>query len=266
MPRLRAQDAEQRRAAARGENFLEALARGLRVITAFDAERRQMTLSDAARALDLPRATVRRALYTLSQLGYLETDGKLFRLTPKILGLAAAYLTSNAVSVVLQPTCERLANLVGESSTAAVLDDADAVMIARAAPARQLPVGVGIGYRVPAFCSALGRVLLAARDDDAVERFLAALDPKPETDRTVLDKKRLREAIRAVRAQGFAFVDQEAEAGFRSIAVPVRRYDGVVVCALNIGARVERASIETMHERHLPLLRETAAVLTTQLI
>jgi IclR family pca regulon transcriptional regulator len=266
MARLRAQDAEQRRVAARGEDFLEALARGLRVITAFDAERRQMTLSDAARALDLPRATVRRALYTLCQLGYLETDGKLFRLTPKILNLAAAYLTSNAVSVVLQPTCERLANAVGESSTAAVLDGEDAVMIARAAPTRQLPVGVGIGYRVPAFCSALGRVLLAARDDAALDRFLAKLRPKAETERTVLDKARLRRAIRSVREQGFAFVDQEAEAGFRSIAVPVRRYDGVVVCALNIGARIQRAPAADMLERYLPLLRETAAALTTQLI
>jgi IclR family transcriptional regulator, pca regulon regulatory protein len=266
MARLRPRDAEQRRADARGGDFLEALARGLRVITVFDAERRQMTLSDAARVLDLPRATVRRALYTLGELGYLETDGKLFRLTPKILDLAAAYLTSNAVSVVLQPTCERLANAVGESSTAAVLDGQDAVMIARAAPTRQLPVGVGIGYRVPAFCSALGRVLLAALDDAALDRFLAALRPTPETARTVLDKARLREAILTVRAHGFAFVDQEAEAGFRSIAVPVRRYDGVVVCALNIGARVERAPAETMLERHLPLLRETAAGLTTQLI
>jgi IclR family pca regulon transcriptional regulator len=266
MARLGPKDAARRSAAGRGEDFLEALARGLRVITAFDAEHRQLTLSDVARALDLPRATARRALHTLNELGYCETDGKLFRLTPRILGLAAAYLTSNAVSIVLQPTCERLADLAGESSTAAVLDGADAVMIARALPARQLPVGIGIGYRLPAFCSALGRVLLAARDDPALDRFLAELRTAPQTGHTLLDKGALRAAILAVRAQGFALVDQEAEAGFRSIAVPVRRYDGRVVCALNIGARVERAPLATMLERHLPLLRETAAALATQLV
>jgi IclR family pca regulon transcriptional regulator len=266
MARLRAADAEKRRGSDYGPDFLEALARGIAVITAFDAERRQMTLSDVARVVDLPRATVRRALHTLSCLGYLETDGRLFKLTPKILTLAAAYLTADAVSTVLQPTCERLAKRVGESCTAAVLDGPDAVMIARAAPTRLVPVGIGLGYRVPAFCSALGRVLWAALDDTALDAALARLDPTALTPRTITDKRALRAIIVKVREQGFAFGDEEAELGFRSVAVPVRRYDGVIVAAMNIGARVERASPETMLGTHLPLLRDTAAALAPQLI
>jgi IclR family pca regulon transcriptional regulator len=266
MARLRPHDAAQRRADGRGDDFLEALARGLRVITAFDAEHRQMTLSDVARAVELPRATARRALYTLTCLGLVETDGKLFRLTPKVLNLAAAYLTSNAVTMLLQPTCERIAKAAGASSTAAILDGEDAVMVARAMPAGQLPVGIGVGYRLPAFCSALGRVLLAALDDAALEGFLARLQPVPQTERTVLDKPQLRAAVLAARRQGFAFVDQEAESGFRSIAVPIRRYDGVIVCALNVGARIERASAETMHEVVLPLLLRSATELKNQLV
>jgi IclR family pca regulon transcriptional regulator len=266
MARLRPSDAARRQAGERGDDFLEALARGLRVITAFDAAHRQMTLSDVARAVELPRATARRALYTLSCLGLVEIDAKLFRLTPKVLNLAAAYLTSNAVSTVLQPTCERIAKTVGESSTAAILDGADAVMVARAMPAGQLPVGLGVGYRLPAFCSALGRVLLGALDDAALDDFLARVQPARQTERTVLDKPRLRAAVLAARAQGYALVDQEAELGFRSIAVPIRRYDGVVVCALNVGARVERASPETMLEVVLPLLLRSAAELKNELV
>lgn len=147
MSKLRPLDAERRAQRPDSANFSEALARGLSVITAFDDQRRRMTLSDVARVVDLPRATVRRALATLVGLGYLEAEGRLFRLTPRILKLAAAYLSSNTVSSILQPVCERLSQQVGASCSVAVLDGDEAVMIARAVPARPPAMGLGSTLR-----------------------------------------------------------------------------------------------------------------------
>lgn len=266
MARLRPADAEKRRASDHGPDFSEALARGLNIVAAFNAEHRQMTLSDVARAIDLPKATVRRALHTLVALGFVDSDGRLFRLTPRVLTLATAYLTSNAVSAVVQPACARLCAAVSEASSVAVLDGAAVVMIAHAAPPRFAAVTPGVGFRVPAFCSALGRVLLAAFSDDGLDEYLVGLVPERLTEHTLIDRAALREAIAKVRGHGFSFVDQEAELGFRSVAVPLRRYDGTIVAALNIGARIERASVETMLGTYLPLLRRTAEELRGQLI
>src|SRR5262249_60468370 len=134
MARLRAEDAERRLASGYGPDFLEAFARGLRVIGAFGRERRQMTLSDVARATDLPKPSVRRALYTLSCLGLAASDGRTYRLTPRIMELASAYLGSNLVSTVIQPVCERLAEKTEQSVFAAVLEGYDIVMIAPSLP------------------------------------------------------------------------------------------------------------------------------------
>ncbi len=168
MPRLKRSDAEQALAGAAGPDFLEALARGLRVIEAFGRERRWLTLSDVARLVDLPRASVRRTLTTLVKLGYAETDDRLFRLTPRILTLAGAYLSSNAVSDIVQPALERLSDQVNEACSAAVLDGDEVTMIAHASPNRILPVSAQIGFRLPALSSSLGRVLLAAMDERTV--------------------------------------------------------------------------------------------------
>ena len=266
MGRLRQQDADRRAGSGHGPEFSEALARGLNVITAFDNEHRRLTLSEVARAIDLPRATARRALYTLTRLGYAEMDGRLFRLTPKVLKLATAYLTSNLVSRVLQPACERISEKLDAVGSVAVLDGEDAVMVARAAPARPLSVGLGVGYRLPAFCSSLGRVLLSALPDDRLEAFLAQLKPVQATPHTVTDKVRLRQAIHDARARGFALVDQEAEPGFRSLAVPLRRYDGAILAAMHLGSHVERVTLDTMLNDYLPALQDEARLLREQLI
>ncbi len=139
MPRLKRSEAEQQLAGAAGPDFLEALARGLRVIEAFGRDRRWLTLSDVARLVDLPRASVRRTLTTLVKLGYAETDDRLFRLTPRILTLAGAYLSSNAISDIVQPALEVLSDDVNEACSAAVLDGDEVVMIAHASPNRMLP-------------------------------------------------------------------------------------------------------------------------------
>jgi IclR family pca regulon transcriptional regulator len=203
---------------------------------------------------------------TLNALGFVETDGRLFRLTPRILKLAGAYLNSNAVTTILQPACERLARTLQESCSAAVLDGEEIVMIAHAAPQRLMTAGAGVGFRLPAFCTSLGRVLLAAWPDQRLEAFLKTLKPHALTAQTQTDKAKLRRAIVAVRSEEFSMADQEAELGFRSIAVPVRRFDGTVVAALNVGAHVQRATIDKMRLQFLPALRAQAEELKGQLL
>lgn len=266
MSRLRPQDAEARAQRALGADFSEALARGLGVIGAFDEQRRQMTLSDVARAVDLPRATVRRALATLVALGYVEVDGRLFRLTPRILKLAIAYLSSDPVPSILQPVCERLCRQVGASCSVAVLDGEEAVMIARAVPARPASVGLGVGYRLPVFCSALGRVLASAMSDAELDAFLAQLKPVRFTRQTVVSKPEIRRLILDVRKKGYALADQEAEIGIRSIAVPLVRFDGKAVAALNIGVQPEQVSAKAMVSDYLPLLIKEAMALKERLV
>jgi IclR family pca regulon transcriptional regulator len=266
MPRLNRTDTERQLVEAAAPEFLEALARGLRVIEAFNRERRQLTLSDIARAVDLPRASVRRTLATLVQLGYAETDERLFRLTPRILSLASAYLSSNAISGILQPAVERLSADVNEACSAAVRDGDDVIMIAHATPKRVIDVNAQIGLRLPAIASSLGRVVLAALDDAALDDFLARVTPRKLTSATTLDKRALRKAVLKARADGFSYVDQEVEIGFRSISVPLRRLDGRVVASLNIGAQSERSSARTMLNVFLPKLRDAAEGLRRQLV
>src|SRR4051812_38886220 len=186
MARLRRTAAEERLKSDFGGDFLEALARGLKVITAFDAERRQMNLSDVARTVDLPKATVRRALHTLTSLGFVEVDGRLFKLTPKILSLASAYLLSNGISTILQPACERICAEINEACSAAVLNSDDIVMIAHASPPRMISVGPGVGFRLPAFCPSLGRVLLAAQPDASLASFFNRLEAARATPQTTI--------------------------------------------------------------------------------
>jgi IclR family pca regulon transcriptional regulator len=259
MTRLRQADAEKRAASGRGPDFLEALARGISVLTAFDGSRPQMSLSDVARAVDLPRATVRRALYTLEQLGYIDSDGRLFRPTPQVLRFAAAYLSSAGNASALQTACDRLCAATDEACSAAVLHGQEAVMVAHASPPRFMSSAPSIGFRVPAFCSALGRILLSAHSVEPTG--IRALTPK-----TVTDRAELKAIIAKAGREGYALSDQEAELGFRSLAVPVRRFDGRVVAALNIGIRIESATPKQMKDRFLPLLLETAEGLRDQVV
>ncbi|WIM14079.1 IclR family transcriptional regulator C-terminal domain-containing protein [Enhydrobacter sp.] len=266
MSRLRPQDAEKRARRANGADFSEALARGLAVIDAFDRQQRQMTLSDVARAVDLPRATARRALATLVELGYVENEGRLFRLTPRILKLAIAYLSSDPVPGVLQPLCERICREVGASCSVAVRDGDECVMIARAVPARPASVGLGLGYRLPLFCSALGRVLASAMPDPELDAYLVRLKPVRFTRQTVLAKPEIRRLILDVRRKGYALADQEAEVGIRSLAVPLIRFDGKVVAAINIGVQPEQVPAKVMIAQHAPFLMREAAALKERLV
>ncbi len=264
MPRLGAIDGARR--AVESPELSEALARGLRVVLAFDAEHRAMTLADVARRTGLPRATARRALLTLAHLGFAEAEGRLFRLTPKVLRLAGSFLGASAAADVLQPACDRLCAELGETCSAAVLDGDEAVMVAYASPRGLHAAGAGPGLRLPAFCSAVGRALVAHLPDAALEDYLRRLRPAAVTPRTVTDKAALRRILAGVRRAGFAFVDQEAELGFRSVAVPLWRLDGRAVAALNTGCAAPRAGPEEMRARFLPRLRAEAEALRGQLL
>jgi IclR family transcriptional regulator, pca regulon regulatory protein len=247
-------------------DFIESLDRGLRVLEVFGGSRQPMMLSDLAKAADLPRATARRILFTLERAGFVATDGKLFRLMPRVLVLASSYLASNHVVSVLQPALDRLSGEAQEISSMAILDGNDVVFIARASPTRIFSSGIDIGYRLPAFCTSVGRVLLSQLPDDELAAVLDKMDLAPLTPFTVTDKKRLQKTIIADRAKGYSLVDREAEPGFRSISVPIRRYDGAIVAAINMGAHVDRVSSAEMVERFLPRLREAAASVKSMLV
>jgi IclR family pca regulon transcriptional regulator len=242
-------------------DYSEALERGLLVLTAFDSGEERLTQSQLARKLDLPRATVRRALLTLTHLGYLLAEDKAYRLAPKVLALASAYLTTNPVSRVVQPVCDALAEEFQASCTAAVLDGAAAVMIARALPRQSLPIGQGIGFRVPAARSALGRVLITALDRDRRRQYLLA-----NVTEDAAELSRFEALLSEVEEHSYAYVAHEVETGFHSVAVPLRRWDETPIAALNIGASVERLPRDEMIERVLPALQATATKLQPRLV
>ncbi|GBQ47549.1 IclR family transcriptional regulator C-terminal domain-containing protein (plasmid) [Komagataeibacter sucrofermentans] len=268
MAKLRERDATLRAQNAAGRDFSEALARGLSVISVFNATRPALSLADIARIIDLPRATVRRTLLTLVHLGYMSENGRLFSLRPTILQLASAYLGADPIATILQPICEELATRLEVTCSVAVLDGYDAVMVAYASPRKVQAYGVleGIGLRLPAFCSAVGGVLLASLSESARENFLKDLVPENVTALTVTDKAVLRARWNTVHEEGYALIDQEAEIGYRALAVPVFRHDGRPIAALNVGMRIEQATPDEMKQQYLPCLRDVTESLRTQLL
>ena len=250
----------------RATDFVESLDRGLRLLHAFGQSTAPMSLSEIARAADLPRATARRILFTLQHGGYVSSDGKLFALTARVLTLAGSYLRSNQIVAVLQPVLDQVATATQEISSLAVLDGDDVVFIARGSPTRIFSGGLEIGYRLPSFCTSVGRAMLGRLGDAELKQRLAAMRREALTPQTVTDPKRLFASIVADRERGYSLVDREAEPHFRSISVPVRRYDGVIVGAINIGAHVDRISTEEMVARFLPLLRQGAESVKGQLL
>lgn len=261
MPKLKRGRSEER-----ATDFVESLDRGLRLLQLFGSTGGPVTLSDLARAAELPRATARRILFTLERGGFVATEGKLFKLTPHVLTLAASYLRSSQVVTVLQPVLDRIAITAQEISSLAVLDGDEVVFIARGSPARVFSAGLDIGYRLPAFCTSVGRAMLGQFDNAELVVRLAAMRREPLTPHTVTDTERLLAAILADRKKGYSFVDREAEPHFRSISVPVRRYDDTIVAAINMGAHVDRVPTDQMIERFLPLLREGAEEVKDRLL
>jgi IclR family transcriptional regulator, pca regulon regulatory protein len=254
MPRLNRTEEEEK--AREGGEFIESLARGLRVLQSFGIDRRPMTLSDLAKSSNLPRATVRRILMTLVKSGFVSGDERLFSLTPRVLLLASAYLISNQISTVMQPLMDEVAGKAKEICSLAILDEDEVVFVARSSPARVFSTGLDIGYRLPAFCTSVGRVLLSRLTNQELTDTIQRMTLSAQTTSTLVDKPTVIATIIADRTKGYSLVDQEAEEGFRSISVPIRRYDGAIVAAANIGAHVDRITTGEMIDRFLPLLKE----------
>ena len=233
------------------------LARGLAVIRAFEHADEALSVSEVARRASLSRAAARRCLYTLERLGYAGGADGAFELKPKVLLLGNAYLGSATVARAAQPVLEAVSERLQESCSLSVLDGTDIVYVARAAMRRILSIGITVGTRLPAYCTSMGRVLLASLDDREQASVLSRLELTAHTPRTMTDLDALRTELKRVRAAGFALVDQELEIGLRSIAVPVHGR-GTVVAAINIGVHAARVDLRTMTRQYVPVLRSAA--------
>lgn len=243
-----------------GDSYVQSFARGLAVIRSFSAEAPGQTLTEVAQRAGLTRAGARRILLTLEQLGYVQVLGRRFSLTPKILDLGFAYLSSLPMWNLAEPVMQALAAEVGESCSAAVLDGDDIVYVLRVPARKIMSINLGIGSRLPAYCTSMGRVLLAGLTPDELRLRLAAAAQRPaHTPRTLTQPMALLRAIEAARAQGWAIVDQELEAGLVSLAAPIIDRGGRTIAALNISGQANRTPAEVMRERFLPRLLDAAA-------
>jgi IclR family transcriptional regulator, pca regulon regulatory protein len=239
--------------------FVQSLERGLAVIRAFDADSPELTLSQVARSTGLTRAAARRFLLTLQRLGYVRSDGRYFALTPRVLELGYAYLSSVSLPEVAEPHLERLVAEVHESSSVSVLDEDDIVYVARVPTSRIMRVSINLGTRFPAYATSMGRVLLAGLPQEDLDERLGRIELRQLSSQTVRSVDALRTELERVRAQGFAIVDQELEEGLRAVAVPIRNRDGVVIAAVNVSAHASRISTEAMRRDLLPPLLAAAA-------
>src|SRR6516165_5656570 len=203
-------------------DYVQSLDRGLAVIRAFDADHAAMTLSEVAARAALSRAVARRLLLTLAHLGYVRHQGRQFSLTPRVLELGFSFLSSLTVAMLAQPVMEQVAHSIDESCSLAVLDAYDIVYVQRVAVRKVMAITLGIGARLPAFCTSMGRMLLAGLAEDALERWLRGVRPVAWTRFTLIDRTPLRAAVERARAQGYAYVEQELQEGLCSVAVPVR--------------------------------------------
>jgi IclR family pca regulon transcriptional regulator len=244
-------------------NFMASLARGLVVIEAFTPQTPQMTISQLSLRTGLSRAAVRRCLYTLVKLGFAGADeNQRYSLRPKMLTLANTYTASNTLANAAQPILERMSSAYGESFSVATLDGEQIVYIARTTVTRVMSVDLHIGSRLPAFCTSMGRVLLAYLPQDQLEQYLARVVFTQFTPRTINSPEKLRLALRNVRRNGYALCDQEYEVGLRSIAVPVHSGNGRVVATVNLSGHAPRMPMLEMQTRFLPPLRAAAAELS----
>jgi len=241
-------------------NFMASLARGLAVIRAFTQQRRHLTIAQLSQRTAIPRAAVRRCLYTLSMLGYVGTeDGRTYALRPRILALGHAYLSSTPLVYAVQPLLDQITSVLHESSSLAVLEGDEILYIARSSTTtRLMSIDLGIGSRLPAYCTSMGRVLLAGLTDAALDVYLSRVKLVKLTTRTVSTADELKVALNAVRRNGYAVVDQELEIGLRSIAVPVSDREGRSAAAINVGTQSSRVSVAEMESKFLPPLRAAA--------
>lgn len=243
---------------------MQSLGRGLAVLQLFSRERPALTISEAAALTGLTRATARRILFTLEQLGYVRAEGRRFAPTPRVLAIGYAYVSSMDVWQAAHPFLAELADLTQESCSAATLDGTEVVYVARVASRRVMAVNLSVGARVPAYPTSMGRVLLAGLGPEMLDRYFASVQLAALTPRTVTDEAKLREIVAQVREQGWSVVDQELEDGLCSIAAPVYDRDGDVFAALTICGHAGRVTAPQLSDEFLPHLLAAAKQITHQ--
>jgi IclR family pca regulon transcriptional regulator len=241
------------------------LAKGLAVLEAFGSLSPKLAISDAARATGLSRATARRCLMTLTELGYVTFDGKFYSPTPRVLRLGATYGGTSELPQLAQPRLAVVREAVDESASLAVLASGESLFVARSEGAREINTGVRVGARVPLYASSTGLVLLAGMDDTEVASYLAGCELLARTPKTPTTAAAVKERVRQVRADGVAINDEELELGLRSIAVPVKNLAGTTVAALSVSASAARVSVAQLREDFWPVMQEQADLLGRQL-
>ena len=242
-------------------DYVTAFARGLQVVRTFGKGSETQTLSEVAAKAGLNRGTARRFLLTLESLGYVEQQGRQFRLLPRVMELGFSYLSSVPLWEQAQPLMKAIVDQIDEACSLAVLDGTEVVYLARVPPRHMHTVPVHIGTRMPAYVNAMGRVLLAELDEAALADYFRRAELNKINPHTVADEKRLREILKEVRALGYAMPEQEMHEGRSSLAVPIRNREGTAIAAMNISAMMSRAPRQTFLETFLPLLRQAATVL-----
>ena len=240
-------------------DYVQSLARGLLVLRTFSAEHPALTLAEAARLTGLTRATVRRSLHTLQKLGYVVTDGRQFELTPRVLDLGYAYLSSAQIGDIAQPFMEALSEQINESVSVAVLDEFEIVYVARVPTKRIMRIGLALGSRLPALVTSMGRMIVADLPPAEQKIFIKSAPLPKMTNKTLTRKDELVKALNKIHQQGWVLLDQELEDGVRSIAAPIRDKRGRTIAAINVGTQAGRVSLKQLTEEFLPLLVRIAA-------
>ncbi|SFB30365.1 transcriptional regulator, IclR family [Rhizobium sp. NFR07] len=239
-------------------DMMGGLAKGLRVIEAFTAETPRLSISEAAEIAGLDRATTRRCLLTLAEHGYCAYDGKFFTVTPRVLRLGTGCLASMPLPRIVQPWLDQLSERIGQSTSVAILDGAEIVYVARAAQRKVMSIALMPGSRLPAYCTSMGRVMLAALAENQARDILQSHPLQARTVHTLSDMDAVMAELARVRAQGYAAVDQEVELGLRSVAVPVKNARGVVIAALNTGLAASPEPMTDVIEAYLPPLLQVS--------
>ncbi len=247
-------------------DFVLSLARGLRVIESFEGHAEGRSIVEIAHSTGLSRASIRRILLTLELLGYVQRSRQVYRLKTQVLRLGFSFLSSSSVVEAARPVLERITEQLHESSSMTMLDDGEIVYVARSAASRVLAAGLSVGSRLPAYCTSMGRVLLAALPDAELQAYFRDLKPKAYTAKTITKISALKKAVLAARQDGYALVDEELEAGLRSIAVPVLTRSNHVVASINVGTHVSRYDRAALIDRCLPALQEGARTLRAILV
>lgn len=246
--------------------FVASLAKGLNVIRVFGKDTPELSVTEVARATDTTRAAARRFLLTLHALGYVESDGRMYRLAPKTLELGFSFLNSHSWLSIASPLLDRLKDDLGESVSVTILEATEVVYLAKFPADRVMTLSMDVGSRRPAWCTAMGRALIGELPDEEARRVLAASRLDAYTARTVCDPDALMAEFRKARQQGFALIDQELEDGLVAVSVPLRDSRGQVLAAANVCGHAAHLSVADLKKRCLPALRDCVARIARSLV